>query len=505
MKKVVATSLMSAAIVSIIGMGVYAVPAAPPDGGGQGGGGMSASSVSYNGATTISSDTSLEGMSYSSSTGAQNALLINGGTVKLDEITVTKTGDDSGDNSDFYGTNAAILATGGTVTISDSAVETDGSHANAIFSIGDAKVTVKDTKIKTKSNNSGGIMVTGGGTLKAEDLTVETAGNSAAAIRSDRGGGTMTIEGGNYTTSGVGSPAVYSTADITVKKANLTATASEGVVIEGSNSVALEGVKLTDTNNTLNGNSETYKNIFIYQSMSGDADEGTGTFSAKDSTLITNQGDHFFITNTTAKITLENNEFINNDTWGSFLQAAAGKWGTSGANGGKVDLILKNQEVIGGMFADEISSVAITLVNGSYYKGSLSGDNFAMVISDDASVFVLDGDTNLTSLENSDEDNLNIYANGHKLYVNGEEVSINQGTPPEHKVGWITTGEDDSDDTYEEEENDSHLLWWIIGGVAVVAVLAAVIVVATRMQKSKKHGKIEGVHGENQGKSEEDL
>ena len=65
--------------------------------------------------------------------------------------------------------------------------------------------------------------------------------------RSDRGGGTMTVDGGTYTSRGTGSPAVYCTADITVNNAALTAENSEAVCIEGLNSLSL-------TNCSLSGN-----------------------------------------------------------------------------------------------------------------------------------------------------------------------------------------------------------------------------------------------------------
>ena len=64
------------------------------------------------------------------------------------------------------------------------------------------------------------------------------------------------------TDAGTGSPVIYSTADITAKNTKLTSTASEGVVIEGKNSVTLDNVELTADNNKLNGQSETYKTIF---------------------------------------------------------------------------------------------------------------------------------------------------------------------------------------------------------------------------------------------------
>ena len=50
--------------------------------------------------------------------------------------------------------------------------------------------------------SSGGIHVAGGGTLHAWNVTAETSGQSSAAIRSDRGGGTMVVDGGTYTSNG---------------------------------------------------------------------------------------------------------------------------------------------------------------------------------------------------------------------------------------------------------------------------------------------------------------
>ena len=195
--------------------------------------------------------------------------------------TVTKTGDsDSGDEADFYGDNAAIFATnGGTLNLSEMVIETNGTHANGVFSYGEGTtVNISDSYIETSGNCSGGLMTTGGGTMNAENLTITTSGNSSAAIRSDRGGGTVTVTGGTYTTSGTGSPVIYSTADITVNDAQMESTASQGVVVEGKNSVTLNNVDLTADNNTKNSDkSAYYQAVMIYQSMSGDAAEGTSS------------------------------------------------------------------------------------------------------------------------------------------------------------------------------------------------------------------------------------
>ena len=286
----------------------------------------SSSTVSYTGANTISSDTSNNSESYSSSNGGENALLVSGGTSTITNVNVNKTGDESSESSDFYGSNAAVLVyNGATLNIENGTITTNGSHANAVFAYGTGTINISDSVINTSANNSGGIMVTGGGTLNATNLTVETSGNSSASIRSDRGGGTILVNNGTYKTTGVGSPSIYSTADITINDATLLSEASEGIVIEGANKVTINNTKLVDTNTTLNGQSETYKNIFLYQSMSGDADEGTSYFTANNSNITTNKGDTFYITNTNAIIALNNNSITNNDK--DFLRAEAAAWG----------------------------------------------------------------------------------------------------------------------------------------------------------------------------------
>ena len=277
-------------------------------------------------------------------------------------------------------------------------------------------------------------MVTGGGTLNASNLTVETQGNSSAAIRSDRGGGTLTVDGGSYTTNGQGSPAIYSTADITVNNANLTATSSEGVVVEGANSVTLNNTVLTDTNTSLNGQSETYKNIFLYQSQSGDAAEGTSYFTANNSTITTNKGDTFYVTNTTSVINLTNNAIVNNDSTGVLLRVESAAWGSSGSNGGKVTFNLSDQTAEGDIVVDSVSTLAMTLADSSTYKGTINGANQAGNITltlDENSVVVLTGDSYVDSLSNAVSDNSNIYLNGYSLYVGGTAVSANDGTAPE--------------------------------------------------------------------------
>lgn len=395
--------------------------------------------IAYNGKTTIDDDTTIKEGSYTSSSSDENAILVNGSTTSISNVKVTKTGDSDGrDSTSFYGTNSGILAkSGANLTLENIEVTTNATGANGVFSYGGSAttnnsssdgttITISDSKITTTKDNSGGIMTTGGGTLNANNLTINTSGTSSAAIRSDRGGGTVNVTKGTYQTTGKGSPAIYSTANIKVNAATLIAKASEGVVIEGKNSVSLENCTLTDTNNTLNGQSTTYKNIFLYQSMSGDASVGNSEFTAKNSTITTNKGDTIYVTNTSSTINLENNTIINNDKTGYFLRAKSDSWGTKNENGGDVVLKLTNQKVTGNIYIDEISTLDMTLSNNSYYEGYINNENKSEKINltlDKTSKIKLTKDTYITSLTNKDATNSNIDFNGYKLYVNGKAIN----------------------------------------------------------------------------------
>lgn len=394
--------------------------------------------VSYSGVKEITSDEDISSGEYSSSNADENAILINGGKSTISDVSVNKTGDSSeGDNTSFYGINSGIVAKdGANVTIKNAIINTDANGANGVFSYGGSATTnnsnsdnttinISDSKITTNKDNSGGIMTTGGGIMNATNLEITTNGTSSAAIRSDRGGGTVNVDSGTYTTNGKGSPSIYSTADITVKNTKLISNASEGIVIEGKNSVSIDNVELTDNNTTLNGQSTTYKNIFIYQSMSGDAAVGNASFTASNSTITTNKGDTLYVTNTTATINLTNNKIINNDKSGNFLRIQKDSWGSSGSNGGNVTLNLDNQKAIGNIVVDSISSLTMSLKNGSYIEGAINSDNTAKNIVlniDKDSKIKLTGDMYVSELNNDDTTNSNIDLNGYKLYVNNVKI-----------------------------------------------------------------------------------
>ena len=357
-----------------------------------------------------------------SSADGEHVITADNETKSVSNTAVNKTGDSEGDEADFYGENAAIFAANGAaLDLSELVITTAGTHANAVFSYGEGTVvTIKDSVIETTGNCSGGIMTTGGGTMHAENLMIHTTGNSSAAIRSDRGGGTVIVTGGSYTTEGKGSPAIYSTAEITVNDAELVSTASQGVVVEGKNSVTLNNVNLTADNNTKNSDkSDYYQAVMIYQSMSGDAAVGKSYFAMNGGTLTNQNGDIFFVNNTVTEITLNQAVIVNQDADGVFLRAAAAGWGKEGSNGGQVTLNASAQEITGDVLADSVSAVNLILKDGSVFTGAVNPngqEGEVYVELDESSKWVLTADSWITSLTCTSG---SIDLNGHTLYVNG--------------------------------------------------------------------------------------
>ena len=427
-------------------------PGDPPDGnggpggtppGGFGGPGSSAD-IEYTGTVEITSADSQSGQTYASTTADESAILIStDADVTITDPTVTKTGDsDGGDNCNFYGLNAAVLVKDGTTTtVTGGTVSSDADGANGVFCYGGnggrngaagdgTTLYIYDTVITTAGDGSGGIMTTGGGVTYAYNLDVTTSGRSSAAIRTDRGGGTVVVDGGTYTTNGLGSPSIYSTADITVSNATLVSTLSEGVCIEGLNSITLNDCDLTANNTQCNSNATFHDTIMIYQSMSGDADSGTSHFTMNGGSLTSKNGHVFHVTNTNAVITLNGVKIVNEDADGILLSVCADGW-----SGGSNIVALKAvaQELDGTILVGSDSALTLELTDGSSFVGCISGKitnakgttvsteiGSVSVMLDSTSTWTLTADTYIAEFNG---DAANIISNGYTLYVNGTALT----------------------------------------------------------------------------------
>ena len=411
-------------------------------GGGQGGPGSQTSGVdSYDAANEYSSDETVSDTSLESTGTDENAALVsNGAEVTFNNDAISRTSSDSqgGDNSSFYGVGAAVLATDGTAYVKDSTVTTDSKGGAGLFAYGDGTVYAADTDITTQQDTSGGIHAAGGGTLYAWELSVETNGESSAAIRSDRGGGTMVVDGGTYTSNGVGSPAVYCTADIAVNNAELTANGSEAVCIEGLNSLRLYNSNLTGNMSDDDQNDTTWT-VILYQSMSGDSEVGNSTFQMDGGTITSKNGGLFYTTNTECTIALKDVDITYNDDSEFFLQCTGNNnqrgWGQSGANGSDCNFTADSQDMKGNVIWDSISDLDFYMTNGSTLEGAFvndetyagnGGDGYCNVVIDKESTWTVTGDSTITSLSNegtitdADGKTVSIVGTDGTTYVEGD-------------------------------------------------------------------------------------
>jgi hypothetical protein len=427
-----ATNALVETTVDRTALPTQSAPGEPPGGMGGPPGGGAATIDTGTGAYILGDGEEISGGTYTSTNADENAIRAEGDiTASLDGVTVEKTGGDasSSDASSFYGMNAAILALdNATLNITGGRVTATAEGANGVFAYDGATIDISDTVISVSGGNAGGIEVSGGGTMVAANLTVDTTGK--AAIRSDRGGGNMTVDGGTYTTSGSsGAPAIYSTANIVVSDAMLTASDSEAVVVEGFNSVTLNGCDVSGNMSGTYGESsgENIHNVMLYQSMSGDAEAGTSSFTMTGGTLVSKNGDMFYVTNTNSIINLSDVDLTLAD--GTYLLLVSGNdgergWGTAGSNGGDATFNISEQVISGNIQVDSISTLEMNISNSSSFTGSINSDgteaSSLSVTIDSTSAWTLTADSHISSFDGSLE---NVVTNGYKLYVDGSPVN----------------------------------------------------------------------------------
>ena len=413
-------------------------------------GGQSQGVDSYTAVNTYSEDTSLDGDSIESTGTDENAVLVDSGAnVSIKNATITRNSEDStgGDNSSFYGVGAAVLATDGTASVSNSTITTDAKGGAGLFAYGDGTIYAADSTITTHQDTSGGIHAAGGGTLYAWDLNVETNGESAAAIRSDRGGGTMIVDGGTYTSNGVGSPAVYCTANIAINNATLTANGSEAVCIEGLNSLHLFDCDLSGNMSDDDQNDCTW-GVIVYQSMSGDSEVGNSTFQMTGGKLSTGNGGLLYTTNTECTLTLDSVDITYAPDSEFFLRCTGNNnqrgWGQTGNNGSDCLFTAINQEMQGDVVWDSISDLDFYITDNSTLTGAIvddetyagnGRDGYCNVYLAEGCTWTVTGDSTVSSIESegsivdADGKTVSIVATDGTTYVEGDsQYTITTGS-----------------------------------------------------------------------------
>ncbi|MBR1382993.1 MAG: hypothetical protein IJ555_04170 [Ruminococcus sp.] len=329
-------------------------------------------------------DAEITGGTYTSSESDQNVfLVINGGSLKISNAEIVKTGDastndskrssDVSDDYNFYGINSVILVVGedSSAEITDCTITSDCSGANAVFATASGEANVSNVQISTTGNSSRGVYATYEGVINADHVDITTSGAHCAPIATDRGGGYVTVTNSTVQCSGDGSPCIYSTGEIKVENVVGVSTGAQAAVIEGKNSITMTGCDFTVSGGN-NG-------VMLYQSMSGDAADKDATSNCSTLTMsgttIRNNTDGamFYITNTTSVIELNGGNTLESAN-GQLVNAATGRWGSDGSNGGNLSLNITGDSISDSVTADDISSVAVNVLDGGEFTGETSGE-----------------------------------------------------------------------------------------------------------------------------------
>jgi len=382
-------------------------PGPPPGGGGPGG---ARKPVKLNGAFTVDGTTQTVADKTLSSDAADvsSVFVLNGGNLVLSNVTVTTTGNTSSqDNSSFFGQNAGVLVNKNSrVAIFGGSISTTGSGANGLFACGPGAFGSMTGGTITATGEGGhGVMVAGGGSLAITNVNLITERIHGGVVATDRGGGTIWVSGGKIVAHGPDSPGIYSTGDIRAENATFSATASEGAVIEGRNSITLKNCDVSGAAKC---------GVMVYQSFSGDAEGQEGIFSMDGGLLSAAKGPLFFVTNTRGIIRLHNVKL--SGASGALVNAAASKWGRSGSNGGHVELTAEDQKLAGDITVDKASSATVALKNHSALSGAVHNAALAL---DATSEWNVTADSTITSLLDtnglSGDTIANIHSNGHEV------------------------------------------------------------------------------------------
>ena len=276
---------------------------------------------------------------------------------------------------------------------------------------GTTEASLSNIKITTHADKSRGLDATYNGKITASNVEINTDGQSCAGLATDRGDGEVHVTNGQINTgvsktSGRGSPLIYSTGNITATNIDGTAYISQIACIEGKNSIELTNCDMTGHGEGNRKDGDNYVDlggIFIYQSMSGDADVGTSLFKATNSKLtipsdssVYKEAPMFHVTNTACVIDLVNTEF--NFGSGTFLEVSSqNQWGNTGSNGGSAEVNTENEKIDGNVIVDSISSLNWTMKN-TELKGAVNSTGNTTINVGEGSTWTLTGDSTVSSL-----------------------------------------------------------------------------------------------------------
>ena len=147
----------------------------------------------------------------------------------------------------------------------------------------------------------------------------------------------------------------------------MVAAGAEAAVVEGSNSIVLTGVTLRGAE----------RGVMLYQSFSGDAEGQDGSFTMTGGSLTVDSGAGFYVTNATGDV-------LSRGRRGSTSHPACSprRAPTAGARtapmAARSICRSRNQQLAGNLEADDISSIVLSLTNGSTWSGAATNASIGL-------------------------------------------------------------------------------------------------------------------------------
>ncbi|KAJ5914139.1 hypothetical protein N7504_003022 [Penicillium tannophilum] len=318
------------------------------------------------------------------------------GVAYVSDCTLIKSGNTTiEEDSSFTDLNAAVgIETNGTIYITNSKIITNGVGANGLHTYEDGSTAyLSVVQIHAEGDFSHGIY-TGGGTIYGKNLIVNTYDGHGSAIATDQGGGLIEVKDSVANTYGALSALVYSTGNITATSLSGVSDIAPVACIDGSNSFTLNNPSVTSgtQNNGVfqvvstvasNGTIDT---AYAYVT-GGSVAETNGTYAVL---FVANIQAYVYFT--TVDITSKSGILAN--------ITADDEFGTSGVNGGTVNLFLTDLDISGDIYVDDISEANVYLI-GSHWSGAINPLNSTGTVSvhvDADSTWTLTGDSNVGTI-----------------------------------------------------------------------------------------------------------
>lgn len=313
--------------------------------------------------------------SYENTMQYENVIQCTGGTLTLNGCTLTKGGSQGsqGDNSSFYGNNSNIYAGAASSTnyesttaasvakivIQNCTVNGTVQGANALIATNGATIEIDGITINNTASVSRGLHATYGGIINASNVDITTNEATSSTIATNRGGGTVTVNGGKATANGSKSAVIYSTG--TMSATSLVGTSAKGeiAVIEGDNSISMTDCTMSS------GSSE--RGLLMMQSGSGDASGVNPVMTIIGTSLTMTDSSAPLLevaTCVNATCTLDNCTVTVPSGILMYVMADS-QWSTSGAKG---NLILSNGTYSGIVKYDSGYTANVTVSEGTVWN-----------------------------------------------------------------------------------------------------------------------------------------